>query len=108
MTSTLLIVQFIFAILIVIAVLLQKSESMGLGGYSGSNESMFGAKGPSGFLVKFTYTIGLAFIINTIALGYLYNQDTQKSIIDNIKTTIPTTNIAPAVPTTNSDKNITK
>ena len=44
MISTLLVVQILLTIAIVIAVLLQKSSSIGLGAYSGSNESMFGAK----------------------------------------------------------------
>ena len=47
MTSTLLIVQFVLAILLTIIVLLQKSSSIGLGAYSGSNDSLFGAKGPA-------------------------------------------------------------
>lgn len=102
MASTLLIVQFVLAVLIIIAVLLQKSAGMGLGGYSGSNESMFGAKGPGGFLVKFTYVMGLLFIINTVTLGYLYNQQTQTSVVDSIKQSsvpaIPSNTQAPAVP----------
>ena len=71
MTSTLLIVQFALAILLTIIVLLQKSSSIGLGAYSGSNDSLFGAKGPANFLTKATMTLGLVFVINTVALGYL-------------------------------------
>ena len=100
MASTLLIVQFILAVFIAIAVLLQKSSGMGLGGYSGSNESMFGAKGPGGFLVKFTYTMGLLFIINTVSLGYYYNQQTLTSVVDDINQSVPA---APVV-----EKNVTK
>jgi preprotein translocase subunit SecG len=103
MASTLLIVQFVLAVIIIIAVLLQKTSGMGLGGYSGSNESMFGAKGPGGFLVKFTFIMGLVFVINTIALGYLYNQDTQTSVVDTISTPVPTVpaqNAAPTIPAT--------
>ena len=44
MTSTLLIVQFALAIVLTIIILLQKSSSIGLGAYSGSNDSLFGAK----------------------------------------------------------------
>ena len=103
MASTLLIVQFVLAVLIIIAVLLQKSSGMGLGGYSGSNESMFGAKGPGGFLVKFTYIVGLLFVINTVTLGYLYNQNTQNSVVDSITDTrvptIPSPVQAPVAPT---------
>jgi len=43
MIETLLVIQILLTIAIVIAILLQKSSSIGLGAYSGSNESMFGA-----------------------------------------------------------------
>lgn len=95
MTSTLLIVQIILAIAITITVLLQKSSSIGLGAYSGSNESVFGAKGPTGFLAKMTFTLAFLFIVNTLALGYFYNKQNSASIADKIvpknNTVIPTT-----------------
>lgn len=104
MTSTLLIVQFVIAIILTITILLQKSSSMGLGAYSGSNESLFGAKGPGNFLAKATIALGLIFVINTIVLGYLYNEERQKSVVDTVKTEtlIPTAPVAqpkaPAAP----------
>ncbi|TLD89242.1 preprotein translocase subunit SecG [Helicobacter sp. MIT 05-5294] len=87
MSGILLILQFVLAILITAIVLLQKSSSIGLGAYSGSNESLFGAKGPAGFLAKLTFGLGLLFVVNTIALSYLYVQDSKKSILD--EATIP-------------------
>ncbi|MEA3314718.1 MAG: preprotein translocase subunit SecG [Campylobacterota bacterium] len=102
MTSTLLIVQFGLAIVITISVLLQKSSSMGLGAYSGSNDSMFGSKGPANFLTKMTFTFGFLFVLNTLALGYLYNQQKESSVVDNIelKTLSNESNISiPVVPT---------
>ena len=96
MTSTLLIVQFVLAILLTIIVLLQKSSSIGLGAYSGSNDSLFGAKGPANFLTKATMALGLVFVINTVALGYLYNQQRNKSAVDSIKID----SLIPAVPAT--------
>ncbi len=105
MTSTLLIVQFVLAVLITITILLQKSSSIGLGAYSGSNESLFGAKGPGNFLTKATMVLGLLFILNTLFLGYLYNEERNKSAVDSVKTEslIPATpekkeNKAPAAP----------
>jgi len=98
MTSTLLIIQIVLAIAITITVLLQKSSSIGLGAYSGSNESVFGAKGPMGFLAKATFTLALAFIINTLALGYLYTKEAQSSVADKI---IPQNNkVIPQAPVT--------
>ena len=117
MTSTLLIVQFVLAILITITILLQKSSSIGLGAYSGSNDSLFGAKGPGNFLSKATMGLGLLFVINTVTLGYIYNQEKLDSAIDSVKTDslIPTTpvkstpapaapNAAPVVPTVPASK----
>ena len=103
MTSTLLIIQFVLAIIITITVLLQKSSSIGLGAYSGSNDSMFGAKGPANFLTKATMVLGLLFVINTITLGYIYNQDKLGSAVDKVQTEtlIPSTpeeKTAPAAP----------
>ena len=112
MTSTLLIVQIVLAIAITIVVLLQKSSSIGLGAYSGSNESVFGAKGPTGFLAKFTFILAFAFIVNTLVIGYLYTSQNTASVADCIvpenNTAVPaipatetTTPVAPAAPSTN-------
>jgi preprotein translocase subunit SecG len=103
MTSTLFIVQFVLAIVLTILVLLQKSSSIGLGAYSGSNNSVFGAKGPANFLAKATFIVGTLFVINTITLGYQYNQQTLQSAVDSVKveTLIPKSNEiqeAPAAP----------
>ncbi len=84
MTGTLLIVQIVLVVLLTIAVLLQKSSSIGLGAYSGSNESVFGAKGPSGFLAKITFFLGFLFVANTITLGYFYAQSKNESVVDTI------------------------
>ena len=86
MSLIFLILQFVLAVVITISVLLQKSSSIGLGAYSGSNESLFGAKGPAGFLAKFTFVVGILFILNTLTLGYLDNKDMKRSLIDSVDT----------------------
>ncbi|MCX6073050.1 MAG: preprotein translocase subunit SecG [Campylobacterales bacterium] len=105
MTGILLIVQIVLVVMIVIAVLLQKSSSIGLGAYSGSNDSVFGAKGPAGFLTKATFFLGFLFVVNTVALGYFYAQQKNASVVDEMvdKNTItaPTINVV-------SDTNTTK
>jgi preprotein translocase subunit SecG len=114
MISTLLVVQIALTIAIVIAILLQKSSSMGLGAYSGSNESMFGAKGPAGFLSKATFALALLFILNTLSMGYLYNQEKAHSVADTIdaSTSVPATakkvETSSAVPTAVTDNNTSK
>ncbi|WP_456453226.1 preprotein translocase subunit SecG [Hydrogenimonas sp.] len=98
MITILFVAQIVLAIILTILVLLQKSSSIGLGAYSGSNESVFGAKGPAGFLVKATFTVGMLFILNTIALGYLYNKAYNQSVVDDITTDVSTQPVPPAVP----------
>ncbi|ASM39015.1 MAG: preprotein translocase subunit SecG [Campylobacter sputorum] len=122
METILLIFQFVIVIILTITVLLQKSSSIGLGAYSGSNESLFGAKGPAGFLAKFTFFLGVLFIINTLALGYMYNKTSNKSVLDRVDSkniVIPQKNIennsslipevpVNSVPATPKDTNKTK
>ena len=105
MVTMLLIVQFVLAVILTIAVLLQKSSSIGLGAYSGSNESLFGAKGPAGFLAKFTFFIGVIFILNTLSLGYFYNTEKNNSLAELIQSTVPATLTSeePSAPTAPQD-----
>lgn len=104
MTTILLVLQFVLTTILTVSVLLQKSASIGLGAYSGSNESLFGAKGPAGFMAKFTFIIAALFLVNTLALGYLFNQDRKVSIAEDIKIeksvvpSVPATPTAPAAP----------
>ena len=85
MTNVLLILQFALAAILAVSVLLQKSSSIGVGAYSGSNESLFGAKGPAGFMAKFTFIVGVIFIANTLTLGYFYNKTKKVSLAEDIK-----------------------
>jgi len=99
MIKILFILQIVLAIVLTIVILLQKSSSIGLGAYSGSNESLFGAKGPQGFLAKITFFLATIFVLNTILLGYMYNKTYNESVVDKVKVEqtapVPT---PPAVP----------
>ncbi|MGH2327994.1 preprotein translocase subunit SecG [Campylobacter taeniopygiae] len=117
MITLLTVLQFIIVVIICIAVLLQKSSSIGLGAYSGSNESLFGAKGPANFLAKFTFIMGILLIANTIGLGYLYNHASKDSLAEKIKvetnTSIPSANTIspskiPSMPQNLYDTNVSK
>jgi len=98
MSSILLVIQFALAVVLTITILLQKSSSIGLGAYSGSNESLFGAKGPAGFLTKLTFGLGFVFIVNTLVLGYIFNHEHKSSIVDTMETTTIPTPTVPATP----------
>jgi preprotein translocase subunit SecG len=104
MEKFLLVAEFVLTAFIVVAVMLQKSSSIGLGAYSGSNETVFGAKGPAAFLAKATMVLSLLFVANTVTLGYIYSKANQASVVDNVEA-VPapkistTTKKAPEVPT---------
>ena len=105
-TGLLVIIQIVLTIILAIAILLQKSSSIGLGAYSGSNESVFGAKGPNSFLAKVTFTIGFLFVVNTVTLGYMYSKAAQHSVVDdlieNVNIVAPMAPVAPATVDTNT------
>lgn len=105
--SFLLIVQIVLVFVLTIAVLLQKSSSIGLGAYSGSNDSVFGAKGPNSFLAKTTFLLGFLFVVNTITLGYIYSQEKNESVVDAM---VENTNVeAPSLPSAVAqEQNISK
>ena len=83
--------EIILGIIIVGLVLLQKAQSMGFGAYSSSNDTLFGAKGPMNFFAKATIILGIAFVLNTLTLVYLYNAQVKESALDKvqIKTEVP-------------------
>ncbi len=97
MIKILFILQIVLAVILTIIILLQKSSSIGLGAYSGSNESVFGAKGPQGFLARTTFFLATIFVLNTILLGYMYNKEYNKSVVDKIK--VEKSSPVPTVPT---------
>ena len=49
------------------------------------NVEVAGAKGPANFLSKATMALGLVFVLNTLFLGYTYNEERNKSAIDTVK-----------------------
>jgi len=100
MTGILMILQIVLVIAITILVLLQRSESMGLGAYSSSNNSVFGAGGPMNFLTKATMFLGFLFVLNTLTLVYLYNKQANTSALDevNVKKIEKKLPAAPSVP----------
>ena len=99
MENILLIAMIVIAVLIVISVLLQKSSSIGLGAYSGSNESVFGARGPASFLAKTTFILGFSFVVLAIWLGMVFNESKNISATDGLTMEANVTKaIAPAAP----------
>ena len=85
MENILLILNIILAILLVVLVLIQKSEGGALG-IGVSQESYMFSRTAGNFLTKATTIIATLFIICSLSLTILSNEslETEKSIIDKI------------------------
>lgn len=91
MQTILLIVHLILAIVIIIAVLLQRTEGGALG-IGGGNEGLKTGRAPSNPLVKFTTILGAAFFTTSIILTLLAQQS--DSVLDGLQQGEPSLPIA--------------
>ncbi len=80
--STLLLVLFIIvAVLLVAMVLIQDDQGEGLGGmFGGSGSSPFGAKSGS-VLVKFTTVLGILFFVSSLGLAWVSRTTSDDDIL---------------------------
>jgi len=87
MENFILVINIILAILLVIFVLLQKSEGGALG-LGASQESFISSRSASNFLTKATAIIAAFFIITSISLTIIANQEiSTKSVLEKIEET---------------------
>ena len=86
MENTLLTLNIIFAILLIILILLQKSEGGALG-IGVSQESFMFSRSAGNFLTKATAIIATLFIICSLSLTIIGRKDlpTSTSVLDNIE-----------------------
>ena len=73
MQQILLAVQVLVAVSVIVTVLLQQGRGADAGASfgGGSSGSLFGSRGPAGFLAKITAVLATLFFINSLALAYL-------------------------------------
>jgi len=85
MENFILILNIIFAILLIISVLLQKSEGGALG-LGVSQDSFISSRSASSFVIKFTAIIASLFIITSIALTVMSkDQFSTKSVLEKVE-----------------------
>ena len=85
MEFLILIINIISAILLVIVVLLQKSEGGALG-IGVSQDSFISSRSAGGFLTKTTAIIATIFIITSISLTIISNQEvSSSSVLEKVK-----------------------
>jgi len=87
MESLILILNIVLAILLIVSVLLQKSEGGALG-LGASQDSFISSRSASNFLTKATAIIATLFIITSIALTIISNkQISNTSVLEKVEET---------------------
>ena len=85
MENIILIIHVILALLLIISVLLQRSDGGALGIGSGS-ETLMSSRSAGDFLTKFTTIIAILFIITSISLTIINKKDQDpSSVLDEIE-----------------------
>lgn len=87
MYQLLIVVHVIFAILLVVAVLLQsggKGASMGAIFGGAGSQTLFGSAGPAGFLSKATTGIAVAFMLTSLSIAVMSAKKVSSSVVDKV------------------------
>jgi len=97
MTTVLLTIHIIVAILLVAVVLMQRGQEGGMGGMGGgSSQSLFGASGSGGFLVKATGVLATIFMTTSLSLAFFSQQQAGSVVNKNLSTEVLQEQSAPA------------
>ncbi len=76
MTTVLLTVHIIVAILLIAVVLMQRGQEGGMGGIGGgSSQTLFGSGGSGSFLVKATGVLAAMFMTTSLSLAFFSQQE---------------------------------
>ncbi len=104
MITFLLIIHAIIALVLIILVLLQKSEGGSLG-FGGGSNSMFSVRGSANFLTRTTAILATVFMVTSLVLAILFSRNSQsnQSILKELDNTPSKQDkLAPAkIPNTN-------
>ncbi|MEK9680322.1 MAG: preprotein translocase subunit SecG [Pelagibacteraceae bacterium] len=85
MENIILTIHVILAVLLIVSVLLQKSEGGALGIGSGS-DSLMSSRSAGNFLTKFTSILALLFVVTSISLTAIHREDVKNnSVLDKIE-----------------------
>jgi preprotein translocase subunit SecG len=104
MVSVVVVIHIVVCISLVIVILLQQGKGAEVGAvFGGSSQTVFGASGAGGVLVKVTAALATTFFLTSIYLAYASTQRVTGSIFEG-NVNLPTTTkpagktTAPAVP----------
>ena len=88
MINTLLILQMVIGLLLIAAILLQRTSADGLSGLTGNNMNLVGAGSATKFISKLTIFLAIVFMSNAILLGNLSSRNSS-SVSKKIQAEIP-------------------
>jgi preprotein translocase subunit SecG len=111
MQVVLLVVQILIAVSLIGVILIQRSAQDGGGLMGGGNTmgGLFTPRGSANALTKVTKFLATAFILNSLALGYIASaQHSTGSILDQIQTSAPTAPVEPPKAPTAPDVPVAK
>jgi len=87
MTTVLLTVHIIVAIMLIGVVLMQRGQEGGLGGMGGgSSQTLFGSAGSGSFLVKATGVLAALFMTTSLSLAFFSQQDVSSVVEKGLST----------------------
>ncbi|MFQ5693889.1 MAG: preprotein translocase subunit SecG [Nitrospinota bacterium] len=82
MTVLLTIIHVVIAVTLILVVLLQVGKGAGIGAaFGGASDTVFGSRGPTGFLGKLTSGAAVGFMMTSLLLSYLAARQTTSSIV---------------------------
>ena len=87
MFQLLIVIHVIFALLLIVAVLLQsggKGASMGAIFGGAGSQTLFGSAGPAGFLSKATTAIAVAFMLTSLTIAIMSAKKVSSSVVDKV------------------------
>ena len=86
MTETIVLaVHVIVAFALILIVLLQSGKGASMGAaFGGSSQTVFGSRGPAGFMSKLTTGVAVVFMLTSLTLSMISAGDRQVTIIDDI------------------------
>ncbi len=101
MTTVLVVVHVILAVLLVAAVLLQRGlgAEIGVSFGGGSSQTLFGARGATPFLAKVTWVLAVGFMLTSLSLAFFAHREAGSVATRTLAPTAPAKqNPAPAKP----------
>ncbi len=102
MEHVLLVVQVIVTLAMIIAILIQRSDSDGFGLSSGGGNNLFTGRAAANTMTRITAILATIFMANALLLGVLAAHTHSSSIVDTLKETTEET--APVVPAADAEK----